>query len=1230
MNTANPTNDEIDIVESYQHLAPIANKEEQKTYIDLLTKAISNEEVKNIALTGAYGSGKSSIIKTFIDEQEEEEQEKILEISLANFKEIKEEKTPEGILKKEQLIEKSILQQILYKVNQEEVPYSRFARIHNFTSKQIKSFTVLLSVWVIALYFYLSNDKFIELFQYDWVQSVAKIFPVWVSEYFILHFILISTSIPLLFILVKYISRIKLNSFSLKGADLKIDAIKGSLLNEHIEEILYFFEVTPYEIVFIEDLDRHKSSGIFQKLRELNNIINGYKSIKKNKKVTFVYAVKDSLFTGEERTKFFEWIIPVVPVINTTTAKHKLIERIEKIEKDSGIDLLSELSPSLLKEVSYYITDLRQLNNMFNEYLLYRKLLTEVDSQNKLFSIITYKNLFPLDFANLHKSEGNIYKIFDEEIEKIRKSIIERLSKDKKEKESELKEIETEVISNEKELRAIFLAEFLKSYPNATYLFDSKSSETSIFSEILTDDILFKKFINGGFTHLYAQNRSAQEISYDFSGVYNERLKVIKKKSTSKEKDILELIKALNNEIQEIGITPLFALLQKYNDVKYISSPNDFVKWSPREKKNWELIISLIEKGMIDESYRLYISYFYDTEITLEDFKWIQMVQNDKEVDQFYKITNTEAVIDDLSTYDFNKKGIVNKDILKSFTLSERSDQDFLEKKKTFFSHLLTNQEENYFTFIQKVIDNNDDKEFISRLIFIYTTYKDDFWRYIEEYIINSKNIDKTNQLLIILFESVDKEGVLNLREIDKLKNYFDNMSDFLYFIDSIDIQKHQKVFDILEDIGVRFKQLNIYELPITDSIIKEISERAIYDLTSNMLEIVFDHFEVQIKDLTFGELSKIDDIESYLYFYKNSDKYIQQILIEAKYADLESLEGLTKLLNHNKTILSSATKRLIEIVGVKVKDITTIDNKEFWDMLFLHSKVEPSWENVTVYYNEKNELNNALIQYLNNVQNVKILSKTKIDSAYTKEHPEFKTSVIKNIAESNEIDNKLYRMLMGKSGYWFNLDMSNLSEDKIDILIDKNIIKPTIQNIENLQENFSQKHIALIEKRIYNFRELFEDLKEVLSRDDYISLFNSSTIHNSRKKEILETLDLEAFDINEALALAIFSIFNATKEEISFELLKDLISKVSIDNRISNLLSQTSNLVNYDCNMIHNMFEAIGSPYNKLCKVGSYISLEKNQSNIDLIHILKDKDCISSYSLQKDDIRVNRFRKTR
>ncbi|MCV5179985.1 hypothetical protein OFC21_31685, partial [Escherichia coli] len=87
---------------------------------------------------------------------------------------------------------------------------------------------------------------------------------------------------------------------------------------------VYFFEQTQYNVVIFEDLDRHNDGAIFIKLREINQLINN--CLPTDNPVRFIYAVRDNLFiTPESRTKFFDFVIPVIPVMDSENASEHFL-----------------------------------------------------------------------------------------------------------------------------------------------------------------------------------------------------------------------------------------------------------------------------------------------------------------------------------------------------------------------------------------------------------------------------------------------------------------------------------------------------------------------------------------------------------------------------------------------------------------------------------------------------------------------------------------------------------------------------------------------------------------------------------------------------------------------------------------------------------------------------------------------------------------------------------------
>ncbi|HCB4236206.1 TPA: hypothetical protein MZJ91_002898, partial [Listeria monocytogenes] len=128
---------------------------------------------------------------------------------------------------------------------------------------------------------------------------------------------------------------------------------------------------------------------------------------KKEGKLVFLYLLRDDIFTSKDRTKFFDLIIPVVPVIDASNSYEKFIEIFKK-----G-DVLELFNLNVLQKLSLYVDDMRLLKNIYNEFVIYQREVDTINLDcNKLLALITYKNIFPRDFADLQLSKGFVYSVF--------------------------------------------------------------------------------------------------------------------------------------------------------------------------------------------------------------------------------------------------------------------------------------------------------------------------------------------------------------------------------------------------------------------------------------------------------------------------------------------------------------------------------------------------------------------------------------------------------------------------------------------------------------------------------------------------------------------------------------------------------------------------------------------------------------------------------------------------
>lgn len=109
-------------------------------YLNALDWALRNPDVKNIALSGPYGSGKSSVIQSYMQKHPSV---KALNISLATF-------DVENCRDDENILEEGILKQLFYKVDARKIPQSRYRKLRKISIisyiRNISVFSLLLAV----------------------------------------------------------------------------------------------------------------------------------------------------------------------------------------------------------------------------------------------------------------------------------------------------------------------------------------------------------------------------------------------------------------------------------------------------------------------------------------------------------------------------------------------------------------------------------------------------------------------------------------------------------------------------------------------------------------------------------------------------------------------------------------------------------------------------------------------------------------------------------------------------------------------------------------------------------------------------------------------------------------------------------------------------------------------------------------------------------------------------
>ena len=410
-------------------LSPHYDEKHHGLYVEKLEQAVRNPKVRNIALTGGYGTGKSSVIQGLIERiHSSKELKKIrpITISLPTIQVVN-ESAPED--DRTDRIQREIVKQLLYRSDPRKMRGSQYRRITHITATQRATACFIVAAILTSIFWLLAKPNW----HWHWSQG-GSLWGYWQPA-------VVQT---ILWGLTFYIDWIWVNKPALRGlqlgpAKLELEKNDSSYFDKYLNEIIYYFEVSGTNLVIFEDLDRFDDPYIFDALHELNELINislGQERFteQKHPSVKFLYTTRDSIFEHktkgilednnaryshqleiENRTKFFDAIVPIVPFSTT----HNAYEYLKYLLNDRPI----AIDQKLLEIVGSEISDYRLLANIVSEFQIFIERIStswggnkEVeeflnDHANYLFAFIVYKNTHLTDYEKIQTGESNIDKI---------------------------------------------------------------------------------------------------------------------------------------------------------------------------------------------------------------------------------------------------------------------------------------------------------------------------------------------------------------------------------------------------------------------------------------------------------------------------------------------------------------------------------------------------------------------------------------------------------------------------------------------------------------------------------------------------------------------------------------------------------------------------------------------------------------------------------------------------
>lgn len=1106
----------------YRDLTPIDSIENGDEYIKALNWAFQNKKVRNIALTGPYGSGKSSIIETFLRKDEESKvlykiflhkiiikitlkmsmvlykaflhkytiRGSALKISMATFRKgdygKEESASNEKIKVDADEIERGILKQLFYKVDPKRIPQSRYRKLHQISRCRV----YLHSVLALVLIGFFAAIFAPSIYGDFWDAIRNFISPVTSEPFYTLMVAVILLGVCSLIITYLYctvISKIKmkeikfLSDITIQNSSEETD----SVFNRNLDEIIYFFEATDYRTVFFEDLDRLDDPKIFVHLRELNNLLNNDDAIKK-KPIVFVYAVRDDIFSEEDRTKFFDFIIPVIPVINSTNSGEILLQRLQEAKKN-GIE--HEISQEFVLDIAPFISDMRILQNIYNEFIVYKEILRTSQelslSDEQMLAMIVFKNLYPSDFADIQDEKGVLKKAFTDKsdfIAKKRRDIQEKIDKDS----TIIDRAQKDVLKSIRELKYALLGSLM----DGLYIFKGfgKGNSSAVqASEFMHDDYDMTKIIQNRYENIYyrdynnysncieSNKKVNKEVLSAFIGRW-ENIKEVGEKGLQKLQKDLEGRRERQHKLSGMS---LVQLIEIYSTGEVFSA----------EVQKNELLVFLLRRGYIDEKYANYINYFKGTSLTKADMNFILSVKSQSPLNFDYQLTKTPMVINRLQEYEFEQKAIYNFDLLEQMLLGNIS-----EKLKTFIGQLADGNEVSW-QFIDEFVDRTE-----KRALFIQLLAEK--WHGMWAYISTDEKLTYDHQLCylqimlskseITTIEAQNTEGCLT--------RYFEEHDDILQKLESCDAYK---IISVIDKLNVRFKTLQIEG--VSHEVLDNVFDKCHYMLNETMIKTVVayrsDNLISTWEEKPYSTLITLADTSLMQYVHDHIVIFVDEIVLtHSNLSDrpedivdmLIRLEGeqdlQTKLIKQESFHLDSIEECACEQVHAEKDNWITV-----WNALLEKGAVTVSWKNVLDYW-KVYQVSDELKEYISHhAEELSGMDTASVEDDFIKAfiNADFKIGVKQKLLPVLKLDD-------------FDLDITSLDEFTLRIMIACNYFEFTVERylvISSISPDIATNFIL-------KNQDEYMELKENISMSDNLLerlLFSKCFSVNNKKQLFME-----------------------------------------------------------------------------------------------------------------------------
>lgn len=727
------------------------------------------------------------------------------------------------------------------------------------------------------------------------------------------------------------------------------------------------------------------------------------------------------------------------------------------------------------------------------------------------------------------------------------------------------------------ELRLLFLYNIRKNVnenmrtilvDDSYHSFDAIANDDEKFQHLLTCDNITYQYYH--YNSMYTNHSSINMATIDKNVNYSRRANVLKKGTN----DFLRRKNMLREQKLSVKSLRLSDLLSYYGCGQLDLYKN--IDLSPMQDV-------FLRRGLIDEEYYDYISYFYEGMVSLADRELLLSIKRqisqpfDSHID---KIAN---FVKELKPYMFESDAILNIELLDYFAINKQDDWFELFMKRLERDGIQT-------SFLAQYYNYGHQQATVFHHYINWNT--ESSWNNI----IKSGNEEEKLSLIEAFLKFSEK-----LNDIQQY--WLNNNYDFIAsHVDGIGLQRCIEVVK-----SCHFEKLSDESVELLRYVVKHDS----YILTAHnivcIIKNIYSNNIVSENNLNYTCVTETGN-DDFIFFISENIKKALTCFNDAN--KNESTQSILYLLNNEKLEKEDKEYYLMGQHNA-IENFTNI-KEDVYDIALKCNILIPTWENISCYYTSTQKLTNELTAYIEHNKN------KLIEHVFPNDDANVGNLFIALFAHST-LSIECYSDLLSSFERVFGKcdELKNLEKQRLIILINRGKI-PFNENTLSIM-NETEVLAEFILKEPMKFMNNL-DLSYNLSNECVEKILSSSNFSLPEKRKIINIVPRETIiALKNIYEVIIDAILESTDiklhDEILFHLLASNVKLVKKVRLATLMISEHST----DFDYIRKILGTIDETYVEICNSSKRATIKVSPYNKNMLEMLKQIGYISSYKETKD-----------